>query len=85
MVVSLMIQPWTSQWMDVVSIYICPMGAFLAAVMFFGVLKKETAIEAVSGGIDKPIGRWFYPLGKYVYCALTLVAHIAGAALGGIG
>ena len=85
MVVSLMIQPWTSQWMDVVSIYICPMGAFLAAVMFFWVLKKETATEAVSEGIDKPIGRWFYPLGKYVYCALTLVALIAGAALGGIG
>ena len=85
MVVSVMIQPWTSQWMDVVSIYICPMGAFLAAVMFFWVLKKETAIEAVSEGIDKPIGRWFYPLGKYVYCALTLVALIAGAALGGIG
>ena len=85
MVVSVMIQPWTSQWMDVVSIYICPMGAFLAAVMFFWVIKKETAIEAVSEGIDKAIGRWFYPLGKYVYCALTLVALIAGAALGGIG
>ncbi len=85
MVVSVMIQPWTSQWMDVVSIYICPMGAFLAAVMFFWVLKKETAIEAVSEGIDKPIGKWFYPLGRYVYCALTLVALIAGAMLGGIG
>ena len=85
MVVSVMIQPWTSQWMDVVSIYICPMGAFLAAVMFFWVLKKETAVEAVSEGIDKPLGRWFYLLGKYVYCALTLVALIAGAALGGIG
>lgn len=85
MVVSVMIQPWTSQWMDVVSIYICPMGAFLAAVMFFWVLKKETAIEAVSEGIDKPIGKWFYPLGRYIYCALTLVALIAGAMLGGIG
>ena len=41
--------------------------------------------KVVSEGIDKPIGRWFYPLGKYVYCALTLVALIAGAALGGIG
>lgn len=85
MVISVMIQPWTSQWMDVVSIYICPMGAFLAAVMFFWVLKKETAIEAVSEGINKPLGKWFYPLGKYVYCALTLVALIAGALLGGIG
>lgn len=85
MVISVMIQPWTSQWMDVISIYICPMGAFLAAVMFFWVLKKETAIEAVSAGIKKPLGGWFYPLGKYVYCVLTLVALVAGALLGGIG
>lgn len=85
MVVSVMIQPWTSQWMDVISIYICPMGAFLAAIMFFWVLKKETALEAVSEGINKPIGKWFYPLGKYAYCLLTLVALVAGAILGGIG
>ena len=28
-VIALCIQPWTSQWMDVVSIYICPLGALL--------------------------------------------------------
>ena len=72
--VALCIQPWTSQWMDVVSIYICPLGAFLAGVMFFWVLKKETAIEAVSYGIKKPLGNWFYPLGKYVYCILAVLA-----------
>ena len=85
MAVSLLIQPWTSQWMDIVSIYICPMGAFLAAVMFFWVLKKDTALAAVVQGRDRPLGRLFYPAGKYLYCALTLVALIAGAALGGIG
>ncbi len=84
-VVALCIQPWTSQWMDVVSIYICPLGAFLAGVMFFWVLKKETAIEAVSYGIKKPLGNWFYPLGKYVYCILAVLALIFGAAWGGIG
>lgn len=84
-VVSVLIQPWTSQWMDVVSIYICPLGALLAGVMFFWVLKKETALEAVSYGIKKPIGKWFHPFGKYVYCAFALLALILGAALGGIG
>ena len=84
-IVALCIQPWTSQWMDVVSIYICPLGAFLAGVMFFWVLKKETAIEAVSYGIKKPIGNWFYPLGKYGYCILSVLALIFGAAWGGIG
>ena len=33
----------------------------------------------------KPIGAWFYPLSKYVYCACALLALIAGALLGGIG
>lgn len=84
-VVSLAIQPWCSQWMDVVSIYICPLGALLAGMMFFWVLKKETVLAAVNEGRDKRIGAWFYPLGRYVYCTAALVALVAGALLGGIG
>ncbi len=83
--VALCIQAIVSQWMDVVSIYICPLGALLAAVMFFWVGGKKFALEAVNLGARKPIGKWFYPLGKYVYCASALLALIAGAALGGIG
>jgi NSS family neurotransmitter:Na+ symporter len=83
--VSLIIQPWTSQWMDLVSIYICPLGALLAGIMFFWVLKKETALAAVNEGSTKPIGGWFYPTGKFLYCACALIALIAGALLGGIG
>jgi NSS family neurotransmitter:Na+ symporter len=84
-VVSLMIQPWTSQWMDAVSIYICPLGAMLAGIMFFWVLRKEKTLEAVNQGCKKPVGKWFIPLGKYVYIPLSLLALIAGAILGGIG
>ena len=83
--VSIMIQPWTSQWMDLVSIYICPLGALLAGIMFFWVLRKETVLNAVNEGREKAIGGWFYPLGKYVYCIAALVALIVGADLGGIG
>ena len=83
--VSIMIQPWTSQWMDLVSIYICPLGALLAGIMFFWVLRKETVLNAVNEGREKAIGGWFYPLGKYVYCIAALVDLIAGAVLGGIG
>ncbi len=82
---ALCIQAIVSQWMDVVSIYICPLGALLAAVMFFWVGGKKFALEAVNLGARRPIGKWFYPLGKYVYCASALGALIAGAALGGIG
>ena len=83
--IALMIQPWTSQWMDMVSIYICPFGAALAGIMFFWVLKKKTALDAVNEGSKKQIGGWFHPFGKWVYVPLCIFALIAGAVLGGIG
>ena len=85
LIVSISIQPWTSQWMDVVSIYICPLGAALAGVMFFWVLSKKSALEEVNNGAKKPIGSWFYPLGKYVYIPLSLAALVLGIIYGGIG
>ena len=84
-IVSVVIQPWTSQWMDVVSIYICPLGALLAGIMFFWVLKKETALGAVHEGGKKEVFKLFYPLGKWVYCIAALAALVLGAAFGGIG
>ena len=85
LIVSISIQPWTSQWMDVVSIYICPLGAALAGVMFFWVLSKKSALEEVNNGAKKPIGSWFYPLGKYVYIPLSLAALVLGIIYGVIG
>ena len=84
-VVAVLIQKITSEWMDVVSIYICPLGALLAGIMFFWVAGKKFVLDEVNDGLQKPIGGWFYPLAKYVYCILCIVALVAGAALGGIG
>ena len=83
-VVALLIQPWTYQWMDVVSIYICPLGAALAAIMFFVVLPREKALEEVNRGAKKPIGGWFIPLG-YGFIVLCIAALILGVKFGGIG
>lgn len=83
--VALCIQGIVSGWMDAVSIYICPLGAMLAAIMFFWVAGKDFALEAVNKGTKKPIGSWFIPVGKYVLVPLAFIALIAGAILGGIG
>ena len=40
--VSLCIQAIVSDWMDVVSIYICPLGALLAGILFFWVAVSYT-------------------------------------------
>lgn len=83
--VALCIQSVVSPWMDGVSIYICPLGALLAGVMLFWVAGRDFTMREVNQGADRPLGRWFYPTGKYLYCALTMVALVAGALLGGIG
>ena len=84
-IVAICIQGIVSEWMDVVSIYICPLGALLAAVMFFWVAGKDFVEENVNMGSNKKIGAWFFLSGKYVYCFLAIVALVAGALLGGIG
>ena len=84
-VVALMIQGIVSGWMDAVSIYICPLGAMLAAIMFFWVAGEDFALTAVNKGTEKPIGSWFIPLGKYVLVPAAFIALVAGALLGGIG
>lgn len=83
--IALLIQPWTSQWMDMVSIYILPLGAVTAGIMFFWIMKKETAIEAAQLGSDKPIMKWFIPFGKYVFVPLCVLCFVLGIAWGGIG
>ena len=71
--------------MDVVSIYICPLGALIAGIMFFWVFGKKYALAAVNQSASKPRGTKWYTFGKYVYCGAALLALIAGAILGGIG
>ena len=83
--VALCIQGITSQWMDAVSIYICPLGAGLAGVMFFWVYGKENAKAAINEGCKKPVGDWVINLGKWIYVPMAIIALVAGAALGGIG
>lgn len=86
-VVAILIQQITGEWMDFVSIYICPLGAFLAGMMFFWVAGRDFVMAAVNEGRTggKPVGGYFYPLGAYVYVPLCIVALVLGAILGGIG
>ena len=61
-------------WMDIVSIYIIPIGATLGAVSWFWVMKKKDLLEEVNKGVKKPYGSLWHNAGKFVYvlCALIL-------------
>ncbi|MBS6196187.1 MAG: sodium-dependent transporter [Clostridiales bacterium] len=72
-------------WMDAVSIYIIPLGALLAGIMFFWVCPKGFARKQVEMGMEKPLGKWFEPVTKYVFVGITLGVYILGIFFGGIG
>ena len=61
-------------WMDIVSIYIIPIGATLGALSWFWIMKKEHLLEEINKGTLKPHGTLWYCAGKYLYvtCALIL-------------
>ena len=70
--------------MDLVSIYIIPIGATLGAVSWFYVMKKEELLSAINTGADKQRGRLWYCVGRYVYvplaiilCCVALFRHVA--------
>ena len=72
-------------WMDAVSIYIIPLGALLAGIMFFWICPKGFARKQVEIGSDKKLGKWFEPVTKYVFVGITLVVYVLGIFFGGIG
>lgn len=72
-------------WMDAVSIYIIPLGALLAGIMFFWVCPKGHARKQVELGASKPLGKWFEPVTKYVFVGITLIVYVLGIFFGGIG
>lgn len=72
-------------WMDAVSIYIIPLGALLAGIMFFWVCPKGYARSQVELGAEKSLGKWFEPVTKYIFVGITLVVYVLGIFFGGIG
>ena len=61
-------------WMDIVSIYIIPLGATLGAVSWFWVMRKDTLMEQINKGTLRPYGKLWLFSGRYLYvpCALIL-------------
>lgn len=85
LVVSICIQRIVSGWMDILSIYICPLGAGLAGIMFFWVCGKKYVETQVNTGRDKKLTDKFYPICKYIFCPICFLVLILGIFLGGIG
>lgn len=61
-------------WMDMVSIYIIPIGATIGAITWFYIMRKQDFMAQINLGTKKPLGNVWYGMGRYVYviCALIL-------------
>ncbi len=60
-------------WMDLISIYIIPIGATLGAISWFWVMKKEDLMEEVNKGVEKKHGALWYNVGRFVYVPLAII------------
>ena len=70
--VGLCIQGIVSGWMDVCSIYACPVGALLAGVCFFWICRREWCLEQVNLARRRPLrGRTGRPLCLRQVCGLS--------------
>ena len=60
-------------WMDLVSIYIIPIGATLGAVSWFYVMKKDELLSAINTGCKRERGTFWYSVGRYIYVPLAII------------
>ncbi|MEE0096370.1 MAG: sodium-dependent transporter [Oscillospiraceae bacterium] len=60
-------------WMDLVSIYIIPIGATLGAVSWFYIMKKDAILDAVNLGSKKARGSLWYSVGRYLYVPFAMI------------
>ena len=71
--------------LDFSSIYIAPLGAFIAGIMFFWIIGVNKAKSEIETGSNKKLGQWFNFAAKYLYVFIAIFVFIAGILLGGIG
>lgn len=61
-------------WMDIVSIYIIPIGATLGALSWFWIMKRAELMDEINKGVKKHHGSFWHNAGRYLYvpCAIIL-------------
>ena len=60
-------------WMDLVSIYIIPIGATLGAVSWFWIMKKDDLLHEINKGRTSLEGNLWYYTGRFVYVPFAII------------
>jgi NSS family neurotransmitter:Na+ symporter len=60
-------------FVDLITVYLLPVGAAVAAVLFFWVFGMERARAEVNLGAERPVGAWWNPVAKYLFVGVAIV------------
>jgi NSS family neurotransmitter:Na+ symporter len=60
------------RFVDLVTVYLVPVGAAIAGILFFWVLGIKKARAEVNLGAEKPVGAWWEPVAKYLFVGVAV-------------
>ena len=66
-------QPAFDRFVDLITVYLVPVGAAVAGILFFWVLGMERARAEVNLGSEKPVGAWWNPVAKYLFVGVAVL------------
>ena len=58
-------------FVDIVTVYMVPLAALLAAIVFFWALGVSQARKEINNGARRPVGAWWEPLAKYLFVGVA--------------
>jgi NSS family neurotransmitter:Na+ symporter len=61
------------RFVDLITVYLVPVGAAIAGILFFWVLGIKRAREQVNLGAAKPVGAWWEPVAKYLFVGVAVL------------
>ena len=62
-----------TKFVDIVTVYFTPLGAAMAAFLFFWINPIEKARLAINSGAQYPVGSWWNPVAKYGYVGVAIL------------
>jgi NSS family neurotransmitter:Na+ symporter len=61
------------RFVDLITVYLVPVGAAIAGILFFWVLGIKKARDQVNLGAKNPVGPWWEPVAKYLFVGVAVV------------
>lgn len=61
---------------DLVTIYLIPVGGLICAFLFFWIFGVENAREQINIGAKRKVGKWWNPVAKYVFVGIAALIVI---------